>query len=1347
MIHSAILIRPPRLVSRDDYDSDYEQQQMEPQAPSAEELAAWALQGAIKIRCHHFVFVTLRSDSVRKLYGVFATIKYLSCVSSLKSLYAFKYYADFGGKDIPAKNFDLKAEFQRMGVGKAEGVGRYWRFSESNHKFQLCTTYPPLLVVPSKISDTTLTYAARYRSKARLPVLCYLHPNGSSMTRSSQPMVGLKQARSVQDEKLVEAILATSEPTGTPPRFQYERSNIIIDARPTTNAVVNRAVGAGSENMDHYKRCRKVYLGIDNIHVMREALNKLVDAIQSSDGKGDEAAGVVSRIQNSKSNWLRHIANILEGAKAIVEAIDGGHHVLVHCSDGWDRTAQLTSLAQLCLDPYYRTISGFATLVEKEWVSFGHQFTLRGGYLGHPDRFKVTRAASAKASSKSHSSRRDELAGDSASIASSSNDNATDDNVASEAASDFDTLLQTGTSMFGRFATRAFRGVQSRISSAIQAASDNMDDMDDTDPFISEYPELQPNYVLPPAVDSADVADGSSINKRSNGFRLGRPKHDHETSPVFQQFLDCVFQLWVQHPTMFEFNERFLLDLFYHLHSTQFGTFLCNNMKERSAVDLTNTTSVWAWMEQRDEDIYLNELYQGDENKRNQRIIAPNPQFVQYWSAMFSGYDPAFASQKVTEQNSSGELVSRVVQGLNYTGETALLDAAPANPNRRHATMVTFAELGVFDFRGDGRARVALELGAFSSEKDSASKADALIGATPMGPGAMPLRRRELVTALGTNETRPVRDTDPIELDHVYLVFAKSRAVNNFVAQLYSSRQGSDDEAAMMMCSDIGSWIKSEFVAPISALKRPTAALKVDKEVSEDKEESDLGSSAEATTTVDERPKISFISATGPTGAPELLPRPTRVTGMQKRDASSVAESEPTGNAMNDTAGAETNSTDSELDKPLLSNSTKANDVFLVEYEWEWLVPRGGEYAVVIANCAATTIQFKYNLIMANRWHDGQWTNLPAGWMPVQRVFPAVCFTLWGVAAAAWALWLVYAMRNRCSRPLVGAMLGAVPVLRFVSCVADQSRYRLWGSGSYEATMIVVSTSLVDALADGAQLGLVLALAKGWGVVRARLAGSEKRLVPGLVGFVCVATLYDGATRGGGVLAVGVLQGVAVAYAWASVAHTRRVHAVQLLRLVSRNEPALLAWWASHRPAGTPSSASEPPAAAASALALLSRRKWSRIQQETSKNVRQQGALSLVWSAARKERLLTYVFYFVVPLQLIDILILIVSSFAIPPHSAFVGLLLAQATHWIAFITLFATVVSGGLELPEIPLPPLPAITTRRSIPLPPPNAAHMSPRPMPPLGRLRLLHSSTPFAAATTTNANDNVAATSQAN
>jgi myotubularin-related protein 1/2 len=52
---------------------------------------------------------------------------------------------------------------------------------------------------------------------------------------------------------------------------------------------------------------------------------------------------------------------------ARMQHITNGDSVLIHCSDGWDRTAQLTSLAQLLLDPFYRTLNGFAVLIEKEW--------------------------------------------------------------------------------------------------------------------------------------------------------------------------------------------------------------------------------------------------------------------------------------------------------------------------------------------------------------------------------------------------------------------------------------------------------------------------------------------------------------------------------------------------------------------------------------------------------------------------------------------------------------------------------------------------------------------------------------------------------------------------------------------------------------------------------------------------------------------------------------------------------------------------------------------------------------------------------------------------------------------
>lgn len=71
---------------------------------------------------------------------------------------------------------------------------------------------------------------------------------------------------------------------------------------------------------------------------------------------------------------------VLSGARRVAELLhEDGASVLVHCSDGWDRTPQLVSLAQLILDPFYRTIRGFAILIEKEWCSFGHKFADRIG--------------------------------------------------------------------------------------------------------------------------------------------------------------------------------------------------------------------------------------------------------------------------------------------------------------------------------------------------------------------------------------------------------------------------------------------------------------------------------------------------------------------------------------------------------------------------------------------------------------------------------------------------------------------------------------------------------------------------------------------------------------------------------------------------------------------------------------------------------------------------------------------------------------------------------------------------------------------------------------------------------
>lgn len=68
--------------------------------------------------------------------------------------------------------YNPRHEFARQGLGTRT---KAWRFTDINKDYSFCPTYPSKLVVPSRISDSVLAYAAKYRSKARIPALTYLH--------------------------------------------------------------------------------------------------------------------------------------------------------------------------------------------------------------------------------------------------------------------------------------------------------------------------------------------------------------------------------------------------------------------------------------------------------------------------------------------------------------------------------------------------------------------------------------------------------------------------------------------------------------------------------------------------------------------------------------------------------------------------------------------------------------------------------------------------------------------------------------------------------------------------------------------------------------------------------------------------------------------------------------------------------------------------------------------------------------------------------------------------------------------------------------------------------------------
>ncbi|KAI0971684.1 protein-tyrosine phosphatase-like protein [Xylaria arbuscula] len=589
---------------------------------------------SIRIRGRDFSLINFLFVNETFARDAFDYIRSRSCrLGSIEKLYAFSYQPLKAEKPFHGWSlYDPRAEFRRQGIS-TKSVDRGWRISLINKDYTFSPTYPALLVVPSKISDNVIKYAGPYRSRARIPVLTYLHSlNNCSITRSSQPLVGFRGNRSIQDEKLVSACFSasatvefnglemstqdTAEPSPSSSQvdlrgsssegeiidtgrledeliadgeasldsqaskriYGAQQSNLIVDARPTINALAMQVVGKGSENMEYYPFAKKAYLNIDNIHVMRESLNTVIEAIKD----GDISKLPPNRELLIKSNWLKHIRGILDGSALIARQVGINHsHVLIHCSDGWDRTSQLSALSQLMLDPFYRTIDGFIVLVEKDWLSFGHMFQQRSGPLSHDKWFVVERDAMAGSAMQPGES----------------------DGRAGEA---FENAIAGARRFFHR--------------------SRNQDSSGDAE---GDGPGSPPD-------------ESSQVKRSSESSQATETTRPNEISPVFHQFLDATWQLLRQHPTRFEFNERFLRRLLYHLHAGQYGSFLFNCEKQRIDARVhERTRSVWDYFLSRKSE-FLNPNYDStvdDRQSGRERLLFPELSDVRWWAQCFGRSD------------------------------------------------------------------------------------------------------------------------------------------------------------------------------------------------------------------------------------------------------------------------------------------------------------------------------------------------------------------------------------------------------------------------------------------------------------------------------------------------------------------------------------------------------------------------------------------------------------------------------------------------------------------------------------------------------------------------------------
>ena len=116
-----------------------------------------------------------------------------------------------------------------------------------------------------------------------------------------------------------------------------------------------------------------------------------------------------------------------------------------------------------------------------------------------------------------------------------------------------------------------------------------------------------------------------------------------ELSPIFLQFLDCVFQLVNQFPDYFEFSTRYLLLLSEHIYSCRFGTLLCDSEREREVVAgvRQRTYCMWDYLDSIPE--LVNPLFDKAASDKAGVLLMPLPMLlrnVTLWTDRYCMFGP-----------------------------------------------------------------------------------------------------------------------------------------------------------------------------------------------------------------------------------------------------------------------------------------------------------------------------------------------------------------------------------------------------------------------------------------------------------------------------------------------------------------------------------------------------------------------------------------------------------------------------------------------------------------------------------------------------------------------------------
>ncbi|XP_012585495.1 PREDICTED: myotubularin-related protein 11 isoform X2 [Condylura cristata] len=226
---------------------------------------------------------------------------------------------------------DWEAERERQGA-------RGWRVSTVNERFDVATSLSRYFWVPKRTLDSEVRRAFGHFHQGRGPRLSWHHPGGSDLLRCGGFYTASDPNK--EDIRAVESML------------QAGHSDVVL-----------------VETMDELPSLTDVQVA----HLRLRALC-LPDSSVAEDKW-------LSALEGTR--WLDYARSCLRKASDISVLVTSRVRSVVLQERGdRDFNGLLSSLVQLLSDPEARTLRGFQSLVQREWVAAGHPFLTRLGGTG-----------------------------------------------------------------------------------------------------------------------------------------------------------------------------------------------------------------------------------------------------------------------------------------------------------------------------------------------------------------------------------------------------------------------------------------------------------------------------------------------------------------------------------------------------------------------------------------------------------------------------------------------------------------------------------------------------------------------------------------------------------------------------------------------------------------------------------------------------------------------------------------------------------------------------------------------------------------------------------------------------